>query len=125
MSDTARARRTEAPGDTYAGGPTPMAVDDVAALEADIERTREDLADAVDELTARLDVRAHLRDRAVGARRAAGDRLRRLRDLATDDSGTPSPGARATAVVVVVGGAAVTAAAWWRRRRAMGRSWRS
>ncbi|GAA1807967.1 hypothetical protein GCM10009795_061440 [Nocardioides hankookensis] len=41
--------------------PTPIAAD----LEADIERTRAELADTVDQLAARLDVKSRVRDRFV------------------------------------------------------------
>lgn len=40
---------------------------DVAALQSDIERTREELAETVDALAAKLDVKARLRDRATTA----------------------------------------------------------
>lgn len=41
---------------------------DVAALQADIERTRADLAHTVDRLTARLDMKARVRDRLIEAK---------------------------------------------------------
>ena len=42
-------------------GKTPIAAD----LEADIERTRAELADTVDQLAAKLDVKTRVRDRFV------------------------------------------------------------
>ena len=42
-------------------GQTPIAAD----LEADIERTRAELADTVDQLAARLDVKSRVRERFV------------------------------------------------------------
>lgn len=57
--------------------PTPIAAD----LEADIERTRAELADTVDQLAARLDVKTRVRDRFV------------------------SPDGRPTSTALVVGGA--------------------
>lgn len=38
---------------------------DVAALQADVEQTREELAQTVDQLAAKLDVKSRLRDRAT------------------------------------------------------------
>jgi hypothetical protein len=89
---------------------------EVAAIEADIERTREDLAQTVDQLAARLDVKTRVRARVIRARDDATLQLQGLRRRATDDEGRPTPatlvvaaGVVATAVAVVV----VTA----RRRR--------
>ncbi len=72
--------------------------DDVSALEADIARTREDLASTVDQLAAKLDVPSRVRGR-----------------LLTDD-GSPKPVAVAigTAVVATVVALVVLRA---RRRR--------
>jgi MYXO-CTERM domain-containing protein len=71
-------------------------------IEADIERQREQLAATVDELQARLDVKARAKDKAA-----------ELRDRATTDTGKPRPellGAAAAALAVI--GLVV-----WRRRR--------
>lgn len=40
---------------------------DVEAIQADVERTREELADTVDQLAAKLDVKARVRDRVTTA----------------------------------------------------------
>lgn len=58
-----------------------------AEIEADIARQREALADTVDELQARLDVKAR-----------AQAKLAELRDRATDDSGRPTPAVIGAAV---------------------------
>ena len=71
-------------------------------IEADIERQREQLAATVDELQARLDVKARAKEKAT-----------ELRDRATTDTGKPRPellGAAAAALAVI--GLVV-----WRRRR--------
>jgi hypothetical protein len=64
-------------------------------IEADIARQREELADTVDALHAKLDVKTRAKDRAA-----------ELRDQATTDSGKPKPQvlAVAAAVLAVVGG---------------------
>lgn len=75
-------------------------------IEADIARTRAELAHTVDELTARFDVKARMQERVQG-----------LRDRATDDEGRPTPttlGAGGAAVAVLV---AIVAIAIWRRSR--------
>jgi hypothetical protein len=78
----------------------------VEQIEADIARTRAELAHTVDELTARFDVKARMQER-----------LQELRDRATDDEGRPTPstlGAGGAAVAVLV---AVVVVVVWRRSR--------
>ena len=73
---------------------------DPAAIEADIERQREQLAETVDALTAKLDVKAR-----------AGAKAADVLDAATTDSGKPKPellGAVAAAL------AATALLVWWR-----------
>jgi hypothetical protein len=71
-------------------------------LEARIEQQREQLADTVDQLTHKLDVKSQAKERAA-----------RVADRATTDEGRPRPEliAAATAAVVLVG-----VVVWWRRR---------
>jgi hypothetical protein len=57
-------------------GPTEP-TDDQAALQADIERTREDLARTVDELTERLDVKARFQDKVTEVKHDAVEQARR------------------------------------------------
>jgi hypothetical protein len=74
-------------------------------IEADIARTRDELADTIDELTARFDVKARARNR-----------IHDLRDRVTDEDGRPAPpvlGAAGVLATVVVLCAAVVI---WRRR---------
>ena len=64
-------------------------------IEADIERQREELADTVDALHAKLDVKARAKDKAA-----------ELKDRATTDQGKPRPevlAGAAAAVTLVVG----------------------
>jgi hypothetical protein len=73
-----------------------------AEIEADIERQRDQLADTVDQLTAKLDVKSR-------AKAKVGE----LTDRATTDTGKPRPEVVAAAVSLV---AALAVLVWWRRR---------
>ena len=73
------------------------------AIEADIERQREQLADTVSALQERLDVKTRAREKAS-----------ELRDRATTDTGKPRPELAAIAVAAVAG---VVGFVVWRRRR--------
>lgn len=88
---------------------------EVAALQADIERTREQLAQTVDQLTAKLDVKTRVRDRAVETKERAASQVHSLREQATDEDGKPVPAAIAIASGVVAALAAVVLVAVWRR----------
>ncbi len=71
-------------------------------IQADIERQREQLAETVDQLTHKLDVKAQAKAKVVD-----------IQDRATTDDGKPRPevlGAAAAAVALV--GLLI----WWRRR---------
>ena len=91
-------------------------------IQADIERTRADLAQTVDKISARLDVRARLRHRMLDARDVAAQRLRVVRRRAGDVRTKASPrigigsGILAAALAVVV----VT---WWRSNHESRRRW--
>ena len=88
----------------------------IEEIEADIARTREELAATVDELTARLDVKTRLKESVQQTKDQAVDRVRAVRAQATDDEGRPTPttlgvgGGIAVAVVVVI------ALTLWRRQ---------
>jgi len=99
----------------------------VDELRADVERTREELAETVDALGARLDVKARTRARLQTLRQQAGARLEagraqagdlvvRARAGATNQQGKPTP----LAFGVAAGTGAVLAAAGvtiWRMSR--------
>jgi hypothetical protein len=75
---------------------------DTARLEAEIEAQRDQLADTVDQLTHKLDVKAQARERAAD-----------VKDRATTDSGRPRPEVVAAgASILILLGLMV----WWRRR---------
>lgn len=81
---------------------TPTTSKDPDAIRADIERTREELAETVDALHAKLDVKSQ-----------AKARLARAKDQATTDTGKPRPelvSGAAGAVLVLAG------LIWWRKR---------
>ena len=95
------------PSDTTANGrhpttTTPTPSNDPEAIREDIERTREELAETVDALHAKLDVKAHAKARAA-----------RLKDSLTTDDGKPRPELMAAAVVGLLTLAGVV---WWKRR---------
>ncbi len=73
-----------------------------AALEAQVERDREQLAATVDALHHKLDVKAHAKARAA-----------RLKDRATTDSGRPAPAVLGLAGLAVAGLGVLV----WRRTR--------
>lgn len=99
----------------------------VEEIQADLQQTREQIAETVDALTAKLDVKARANDqlaetkeRATQALHDSADKaklaLAQGRNAATDDAGNPTVEASAVAaaaVAVVV----VVLVLLWRRRR--------
>jgi len=80
----------------------PPPANDPDAIRADIERTRENLAETVDALHAKLDVKSQ-----------AKAKVAQFKDQATTDDGKPRPDLIAGAVGVLL---LVTGLFWWRRR---------
>ena len=107
-----RAETGSAPGtDDRSADETP----EVAELQADIERTRADLAQTVDQLTAKLDVKTRVRNRVSDTKETATGQLRRLRDQATDDGGKPTPTTMGVGGGVLAAAVAVLVVVLWRR----------
>ena len=73
-----------------------------AEIEADIARQRDELAQTVDQLTHKLDVKAQAKERAA-----------QVADRATTDDGRPRPELVGAAVAAVL---LVGVLVWWRRR---------
>ena len=93
----------------------------VAAIEADIAHTRAELADTVDQLTAKLDVKTRTKERihhtSDQVTETVVGQVHALREHATDEDGRPTRatlGAGGAAVLVAV---AVVVLVVWRRRR--------
>jgi len=88
---------------------------EVAALQADIERTRADLADTVDQLAAKLDVKTRVRNRANETKDNLTLQLRRLQDQGTDADGKPTPATLGISGGVLAAAIAVLVVVLWRR----------
>ena len=71
-------------------------------IQADIEAQREQLADTVDQLTAKLDVKSHAQQKVAD-----------VKDRATTDTGKPRPEVLAAAGSLLAMAAVLV---WWRRR---------
>jgi hypothetical protein len=114
--------------DSIAGSNTENAAEatatpEVAELEADIARTREELADTVDQLTAKLDVKTRIRNRAAEAKDAATMKVQEARQQLVDVDGKAKPATLGVGGGVIAAIAAVVLVRLWRRpsRR---RGWR-
>ena len=79
----------------------PTTSNDPDAIRQDIERTREELAETVDALHAKLDVKTQARERVA-----------RMKEQATTETGRPRP----EVVAAVVGAVLLVAGlVWWRK----------
>ena len=100
-------------------------------IEADLARTREDLAETVEALSAKLDVKTRARDKVEHSRQRAGERLQVARDRAADagrrgraavsqDDGSLKPAVPAGAGAVLLAGVGALVVVLVRRRRRTG-----
>ena len=87
----------------------------MAELEADIARTREDLADTVDQLSAKLDVKTRIRNRAAEAKDAATVQVQSARQHLVDVDGKPRPTTLGVGGGVLAAIAAVVLVKLWLR----------
>ena len=88
---------------------------EVAELEADIARTREELAQTVDQLAAKLDVKTRIRNRVSETKDVATVQVRSMRDHLTGIDGKPAPTALSIGGGVVAAIAAVVLVRLWTR----------
>lgn len=90
-------------------------------IEADIARTRAELADTVDQLTAKLDVKARTKERvhdtSSQVTQSVAGRVDAVRDRVTDADGRPTRQALGTGGAAAVALVAVVALLVWRRNR--------
>jgi hypothetical protein len=83
-------------------------------IQADIEKQREQLAETVDQLTHKLDVKAQTKAKVEDVKEQTRIRAAEVKDLSTTDDGKPRPEVLGAAVAVVAG---VVLLVWLRRRR--------
>jgi len=76
--------------------------DSIEEVQRQIERTRDELGATIDQLTAKVDIRARVRQRAaaISARMKA---MRTAPNRAGDTTGNSSPGAKQVAIPTAVG----------------------
>ena len=83
-------------------------------IQADIERQRASLADTVDQLGHKLDVKSQAKSKVEDVKTQAQVKAAEVKDLSTTDDGKPRPEVLGAAAAVVVG---VGLLIWLRRRR--------
>jgi hypothetical protein len=83
-------------------------------IQADIERQREQLAETVDQLGHKLDVKAQTKAKVDDVKVQTKVKVDEVKDRATTDEGKPRPEVLGAAAAVVLGVALVI---WLRQRR--------
>ena len=83
-------------------------------IQADIERQREQLAQTVDQLGQKLDVKAQTKAKVDDVKVQTMAKVAEVKDLSTTDEGKPRPEVLGAAAAVVVG---VALLVWLGRRR--------
>ena len=109
-------------------GHGPRRLSEVDALEADIARTRQDLAHTVDQLAAKLDLKTRIRNRVAETREAANAQAQTARTYLVGVDGKPRPAAMSVGGGIFAALAAVVLVRLWmrpsRRRSRGGWHWR-
>lgn len=90
---------------------------DIDQIQADIDRTREQLGQTVEALSHKLDVKAQAGERVAHARTWAADQVERGRQATTDDNGKPLPAIRIGAPATLGAIAVIIGLLVWRRSR--------
>ena len=83
-------------------------------IQEDIEQQREQLAQTVDQLGHKLDVKAQSKAKVEDVKAQTQAKLAEAKEFSTTDDGTPRPEVIGAAAAVVVGVAMIF---WLRRRR--------
>ncbi len=83
-------------------------------IQEDIEQQREQLAQTVDQLGHKLDVKAQSKAKVEDVKAQTQAKLTQAKELSTTDEGKPRPEVIGAAAAVVVGVAMII---WLRRRR--------
>ena len=83
-------------------------------IQEEIELQREQLAETVDQLTHKLDVKAQSKAKVEDVKKQTQAKVAEVKDLSTTDDGKPRPEVLGAAAAVVVGIALIV---WLRRRR--------
>lgn len=83
-------------------------------IQADIEVQREQLAQTVDDLTHKLDVKAQTKAKVDDVKAQTQAKVAEVRDRSTNDDGKPRPEILGATAAVVLG---IGLVIWLRRRR--------
>ena len=83
-------------------------------IQADIERQREQLAETVDQLGHKLDVKAQTKAKVDDVKVQTKAKVHDVKERSTTDDGKPRPEVIGAAAAVVVG---IALLVWLRRRR--------
>lgn len=110
-SESAGSRRAD---EVPVNGTVDKAQQTPAEIEADIDQQREQLAETLDALGTKLDVKAQAQAKAHDVKTTTRLKIAEAKDAATTDDGKPRPELIGAAVVVVAGTIALI---WWRRSR--------
>jgi MYXO-CTERM domain-containing protein len=83
-------------------------------IQEEIELQREQLAETVDQLTHKLDVKAQTKAKVDDVKAQTQAKVAEAKDFSTTDDGKPRPELIGVGAAVLVG---VGLLIWWRRRR--------